>query len=238
MTSVTPGSPADQGLIGRGSPHLETARDKVRPLEAGAMATLRADQDYFADDAQPMLRPEEYTLPGIEAARLPTEQEYLAETVKQAEQGNTQAATEVLAEFIAIVDRHTEKTWLGAIPWPCARFVADKLRSVLKRDPLDAAVNLGIRSSRPAKAGVPQYKDIAVAGFYFLLVRAGVAPKAAKALISASIGASDDVIEDAAKQYPGFQYRDRFTVEILVELAAAYRGKIAEIIAARKLRLS
>jgi len=40
------------------------------------------------------------------------------------------------------------------------------------------------------------------------------------------------------RQYPGFQYRDRFTVEILVELAATYRGKIAEIIAARKLRLS
>ena len=203
------------------------------------MATLQADQDYFADDAQPMLRPEEYTLPGIEAARLPTEQEYLADTVKQAEQGNTQAATEVLAEFITIVDRHNEKTWLGAIPWPCARFVADKLRSVLKRDPVDAAVNLGIRSSRPARtAGVPHYQDIAVAGFYFLLVRAGVAPKAAKALMTASIGASDDVIEDAAKQYPGFQYRDRFTVEILVELAAAYRGRIAEIIAARKLRLS
>jgi hypothetical protein len=46
------------------------------------------------------------------------------------------------------------------------------------------------------------------------------------------------VIEEAAKEYPGFQYRDRFTVEILVELATAYREKIAEIIAVRKLRLS
>jgi len=53
-----------------------------------------------------------------------------------------------------------------------------------------------------------------------------------------SLGASEDVIEEAAKEYPGAQYRNRFTVEILVELAAAYRGKIAEIIAARKLRLS
>ena len=113
------------------------------------MATLRTDQDYFADDGQPMLRPEEYTLPGIEAPRLPTEQEYLAETVRQAEQGNTQASTEVLSEFIAILDRHNEKTWSGAIPWACARYVADKLRSVLKGDPLDAVVNLGIKSSRP-----------------------------------------------------------------------------------------
>ena len=52
------------------------------------------------------------------------------------------------------------------------------------------------------------------------------------------VGLSDELIEEAVREYPGFQYRDRFTVEILVELAAAYRGKIAEIIAAGKLRLS
>jgi hypothetical protein len=100
-------------------------------------------------------------------------------------------------------------------------------------------MNLGIKSSRAGRpTGPAKYKHIAVAGFYFLLVRAGVAAKAAKSLMNASIGASDDVIEEAVKQYPGFQYRDRFTVEILVELAAPYRGKIAEIIAAQKLRLS
>jgi hypothetical protein len=204
------------------------------------MATQRTDQELYADDGQPMLRPEEYTLPGIEAPQLPTEQEYMAETVKQAGEGNAQASTEVLSEFIATVDRHNEKTWPGgAVPWPCARFVADRLRAVLKGDPIDAAVNLGIKSSRAGRAtGSTKYKPIAVAGFYFLLVRAGVAPRAAKSLMNASIGANDDVIEEAVKQYPGFQYRDRFTVEILVELTAAYRGKIAEIMADRKLRLS
>ena len=196
-------------------------------------------QEVPADDGQPMLRPEEYTLPGIEAPKLPMEQEYVAETVKQAVDGNTDASREILSEFIATVDRHNEKTWLGAIPWPCAQFVADKLRAVLKGDPIDAAVNLGIKSRRAGRpTGSSKYKHIAVAGFYFLLVRAGVGPKAAKSLMNASIGASDDLIEEAVRQYPGFQYRDRFTVEILVELAATYRGKIAEIIAARKLRLS
>src|SRR5215471_12088910 len=186
-----------------------------------------------------MLRPEEYTLPGFEPVQLPTEQEYVAETVKQAVAGNSEASTEILSEFIATVDRHTEKTWLGAIPWPCARFVADKLRAVLKGDPTDAAVNLGIKSSRTSSpTGSAKCRHIAVAGFYFLLVRAGVAPKVAKSLMNASIGASDDVIEEAVKLYPGFQHRDRFTVEILVELAAAYRGRIAETIAAQKLRLT
>jgi hypothetical protein len=196
-------------------------------------------QELPADDRQPMLDPEEYTLPGIEAPQLPTEQDCLAETVKRAGDGHTEASTEVLSEFIATVDRHNEKTWLGAIPWPCAQFVAEKLRAVLKGDPIDAAVNLGIKSRRAGRpTGSAKYKHIAVAGFYFLLVRAGAAPNAAKSLMNASIGASDDVIEEAVKLYPGFQYRDRFTVEILVELAAVYRGRIAETIAAQKLRLT
>ena len=196
-------------------------------------------QELPADDGQPMLHPDEYTLPGIEVPQLPTEQEYLAETVKRARDGNTEASTEVLSEFIATVDRHNERTWLGAIPWPCAQFVAEKLRAVLKGDPIDAAVNLGVKSRRAGKTtGSAKYKYIAVAGFYFLLVRAGVAPKVAKSLMNASIGVSDDVIEEAVKLYPGFQHRDRFTVEILVELAAAYRGRIAETIAAQKLRLT
>ena len=203
------------------------------------MATQRTDQELSADDGQPMLRPEEYTLPGIEALQLPTEQEYIAEAVRQAREGNTEASAEVLSEFVATVDRLNEKTWPGTIPWPYLRFVADKLCTILKGDPVVAAVTLGISTGKSeGPAGSTKYKHIAVASFYFLLVRAGMAPKAAKSLLHESIGATEDVIEEAAKEYPGFQHRDRFTVEILVELAVAYRGKIAEIIAARKLRLS
>lgn len=203
------------------------------------MATQRTDQELSADDGQPMLRPEEYTLPGIEAPQLPTEQEYIAETVRQAREGNTEASAEILSEFVATVDRLNEKVWPGTIPWPYLRFAADKLCTILKGDPVVAALTLGISTGKPDKpAGSTTYKHIAVASFYFLLVRAGMAPKAAKSLVGESIGAREDVIEEAWKEYPGFQHRDRFTVEILVELAAAYRGKIAEIIAVRKLRLS
>jgi hypothetical protein len=203
------------------------------------MATQRTDQELSADDGQPMLRPEEYTLPGIEAPQLPTEQEYIAETVRQAREGNTEASAEILSEFVATVDRLSEKMWPGTIPWPYLRFAADKLRTILKGDPVVAALTLGIGTGKPDRpAGSTTHKHIAVASFYFLLVRAGMAPKAAKSLLRESIGAREDVIEEAWKEYPGFQHRDRFTVEILVELAAAYRGKIAEIIAVRKLRLS
>ena len=159
--------------------------------------------------------------------------------MRQAREVNTEASAEVLSEFVATVDRLNEKTWPGTIPWPYLRFVADKLCTILKGDPVVSTLTLGISTGKLDRpAGSTKYKHIAVASFYFLLVRAGIAPKAAKSLLHESIGAREDVIEEAAKEYPGFQHRDRFTVEILVELAAAYRGKIAEIIAVRKLRLS
>jgi hypothetical protein len=159
--------------------------------------------------------------------------------VKQARDGNLMASTKVLSEFIATVDRNNEQTWLGAVSWPCARFVADKLRAVLNGDPIEAAKNLGIKSSRAVRPTASSKNSyLAVAAFYFLLIRAGVTPKPAKSLMIERAGLSDDVIEEAVREYPGFRYPDRFTVEILVELAAAYRGKIAAIIAAEKLRLS
>ena len=186
-----------------------------------------------------MLRPEEYTLPGIEASRLPTGEEYIAETVRQAREGSTQASTEILEGFVAAVDQHNEETWLGAIPWPYVRFVADKLATVLKGDPSMAAVTLGIMNDRPGRpAGSCKHSHLAVAAFYFLLFRAGVASKVAKSMMKERLELSDDAIEEAVKEYPGFQYRDRFTVEILVELAAAYRAKLAEMLATHKLRLS
>jgi hypothetical protein len=190
-----------------------------------------------ADDDS-MLRPEEYTLPGVEALQLPTQPGSSAETVKQARAGNVVASTEVLSEFIATVDRHNEQTWSGAVSWPCARFVADKLRATLKGDPLDAAANLGIKGRAARATTGSKLSHLAVAAFYFLLIRAGVAPKVAKSLMNERAGLTDTAIEEAVREYPGFQYRDRFTVEILVELATAYRGKIAQIIAAEKLRLS
>ena len=191
------------------------------------------------EDDGPMLRPEEYTLPGIEALQLPAEPGCTAETVKQAREGNLAASTKVLSDFIATVDRNSEQTWLGAVPWTCARFVADKLRAVLNGDPIDAAANLGIKRSTAARPTTSsKNSSLGVAAFYFLLIRAGVAPKAAKSLMIERAGLSDNVIEEALREYPGFRYPDRFTVEILVELAAAYRGKIAAIIAAGKLRLS
>ena len=191
------------------------------------------------EDDGPMLRPEEYTLPGIEALQLPTEPGYMAETLKQAREGNLVASTKVLSDFIATVDRNNEQTWSGGVPWPCARFVADKLRAVLNGDPIEAAANLGIKSSRAGRPATSSKNSrLAVAAFYFLLVRAGVAPKTAKSLMIERVELSDNVIEEAVREYPGFRYPDRFTVEILVELAAAYRGKIAAIIAAGKLRLN
>lgn len=218
--------------------HWAVDRQCLLLWEVSPTRTERTDRGLFADDP-PMLRPEEYTLPGIDTAQLLTQQGYIAETARQARGGSSQASTEVLKDFIAAVDLHNEKTWPGAIPWPYVRFVADKLAMILNGDPSMAAVILGLESERPARrTGSGKYSHLAVAAFYFLLFRAGVAPKTAKSLTKERVGVTEAEVEEAVKEYPGFQYRDRFTVEILVELAAPCRGKLAETLAAERLRLS
>jgi hypothetical protein len=207
-----------------------------------------------ADDA-PMLRPEEYTMAGIDAPQLSTEREYQAGLVNEASSGSTDASRAIYWEFVWAVDRHSERTWSAPVPWHYVRFVADRLRDVLgdpktPADPNKAAVALRIEDPSPGRRqGQTKYDHKAVAALYYRVLRAGIAPKAAKPEITNKTGVSEDVIEEAARMYAAvFAHPDDVKsnspdtqaeaayIEFLEEMAAPYRGKIPEIIAALKSR--
>jgi hypothetical protein len=195
-----------------------------------------------------MLDPEEYTV-SVEFAPLPTEQVYMADTVKRAMEGDTAAVTIIYSDFVSAIDLLSEKSWSAKVPWPYVRFVADRLRAVLETDlkSADVAVALGIT---PGTAGVPEgstkYDPRAIAAFYYRLLWAGIEPKDAKFHMRESIGVSDDVIEKAARDHAGLEHPDQFKsthpdirgtyFQCLEQLAAPYQVTIAEILAALKLR--
>lgn len=195
-----------------------------------------------------MLDPEEYTV-SVEFAPLPTEQVYLAETVKRAMDGDTAAVTTLYSDFVSAVDSLSEKSWSGKVPWPYVRFVADRLRAVLETDlkPAEVAVALGITSGTASvPKGSTKYDDRAIAAIYYRLLWAGIEPKDAKSHLTKNIGVSDDVIEKAARDHAGLEHPDQFKstypdikgtyFQCLEQLAAPYQGTIAEILAALKLR--
>jgi hypothetical protein len=204
-------------------------------------------------DQGPMLRPEEYTIPSIDAPQLPTEREYQAELVMEASGGSTDASRTIYWEFVWAVDRHSERTWSAPVPWHYVRFVADRLRDVLgdaktPADPDKSAVALRIKDPSPGRReGQTKCDHKAVAALYYRVLRAGIAPKAAKAEITNKTGVTDDVIEAAARMYaavfahPGGEKSnspdneaEKAYIEFLEEMARPYSGKIPEIIAALK----
>jgi hypothetical protein len=210
----------------------------------------------LADDA-PMLRPEEYTMAGIDAPQLPTEREYQAELVGEASGGSTDAARTIYWEFVWAVDRYNERSWSGPVTWQYAQFVAARLREVLgdaktPADPDKAAVALRIKDPSPGRRqGQTKYDHKAVAALFYRVLVAGIAPKAAKLEITNQTGVSEDVIEEAARVYAAvFAHPDavksnspndeaeKAYIQFLDEMAGPYRGKIVGTIAALKSRTS
>ncbi|HYB32552.1 MAG TPA: hypothetical protein VED45_03895 [Steroidobacteraceae bacterium] len=200
-----------------------------------------------------MLRPEEYTIPGTDAPQLASEQEYQAELVRDARNGNTEASREIYWEFVGAVARYNKQSWSVAVPWAYVQYVADRLQDVLGHpknpaDPGKAAVALGIKDPSPGRPkGKTEYDHKAVAAFFYRLLWEGFEPKAVKSLMRESIGVSEDVTEKAKGDYAAaFAHPDGSKsrssdpaaayIDFLEQLAAPYKGKIAEIIAARKSR--
>ena len=199
-------------------------------------------------DDDSLLDPEEYTV-SVEYVPTPTAQIFITETVKRAMEGDTEAARNIYSEFLSAIDSSDEATWSAKVPWHYVRFVADRLRAVLEADSKssDVAVALGLSS---VKGGRPQgrtkYDHQAVAACYFRLLWAGIEPKAAKSHMKEHIGVSEDVVEAARSDYAGLEHPDQFKFnhpdmkgsyfDGLEQLAATYRAKIAEIIAAERSR--
>jgi hypothetical protein len=169
--------------------------------------------------------------------QIPTKGEYQEQNAQEARAGDIEAAREILEVFTREVGKYNEQTWSADVPWPYVRYVADALRKVLELEPDRAAVALGIKNARPGRPkGNKGYEPVALAAAYFLLVRAGNVPKAAKSLIKETLGASDDVLGDAVAMYARLADQGQFDDDLLRAMLGGYGGKIAVIFPGRDLR--
>ena len=95
--------------------------------------------------------------------------------VEQARAGNTDAAREILEDFVRSVRRHSKRSWCGPNHYVYARYLADALQRTLDGDD-DARIALGIKSSRPGRPkGSVDRDPKALAAAFWLLQRKGYA---------------------------------------------------------------
>jgi hypothetical protein len=172
-------------------------------------------------------------------------------TTAEARAGSTDAAREILEDFVGAMDSRTERMWPNIGPpihWHYARYIADALKKILAG--ADPSIALGIKIPVPGRRrGTTTHNDEALAAAFNLLLANGLRPKEAKLSLQEKTGATPRTIEKANKAH--FAYRtfgqsavsgegsagDReFALEVLKAGAQPYAAKIEAILAAKKKR--
>jgi hypothetical protein len=170
---------------------------------------------------------------------------------ERARDGDTDAAREILQDFIGAIDLPSERTWNGPGHYVYARYIADAFEQVLeacrwrdekglsrnekeRRDkefPNRVAIALGVKSSRPGRRkGTLEYDDVALAAAVQLLRRHDLEKTSAIETLELMTGADRSTIFKAVNRYDGLEEPDRFSEETLKSLARPYLKAVREIL--------
>lgn len=163
----------------------------------------------------------------------------IAAMARLAQQGNVEAARDVLSEFADRVEQarltaKPEETWGDSIPWALADYLATCFRAILKgKDGPAKALNLTARRRGRVKGRTRTLDLEALSASYFLLRRAGMTPERINAELAAEIGADRSTVYRARTSFP-FGNRKRFDDEVLKVCLKPYSKQIAAILKRRK----
>ncbi len=120
--------------------------------------------------------------------------------VDQARNGNTDAAREILEDFVRSVRRHSKRSWPGPVHRAYARYLADALADILDGSRPDAAIALGIKTSRAGRRkGAATHNSQALAAGFWLLRRYGLKTEECNSKLQSLTGADRTTIQDAKK---------------------------------------
>jgi hypothetical protein len=131
---------------------------------------------------------------------------FARDTAQRARNGDTEAAQSILKDFVEAMDARSEKMWpqLGPpIHWVYARYLADAFKLILQGKEKDAALALGIKSSKPGRrrnTGAKHNLE-ALAAAYNVLLLNGLEPKQAKLHLKEQTGSSVRTIEKANQDH-------------------------------------
>lgn len=140
-----------------------------------------------------------------------------AHTAKLAQEGNTEAARDILREFTEAVALTSEHNWPAQIPWPFVQYIGEAFRKITQEE-ADPARALGIKVSRAGRpAGSKTHDEVQLAATYWLLRRRGQRPEQANELIRSAVGADRTTVQKAADSCSALEDLDD---DLLVAIAA------------------
>lgn len=124
-----------------------------------------------------------------------------------ARDGDTDAAREILEDFVGAMADRSDRVWESIGPpvhWVYARYIADAFEKILSG--ADPALALGIKNSKPGRRkGKTTHNEDALAAAFNLLIINGLKPKQAKLALKARTGADVRTIEKANTAHFAYQ---------------------------------
>jgi len=164
---------------------------------------------------------------------------YSRETAVAARAGDTDAAREILSDFAAEIDRWSENTWRGPLPWHHVRYLADSLYKIAeeknaKPDHASKALGLIAKKSGRRRGAKRTHNTEALAAAYWFLIRRGYRPERAIAQLAKRTGADRTTIQRARVADGNGAYGDPTLVsdEELKAILKPYAAAIAAILTA------
>lgn len=137
---------------------------------------------------------------------LPTE---WAHTAKLAREGDTEAARDLLKQFVLAVALAHPDDWPRQLPMECAQYIAEAFRRIVD-DNVGAAKALGLvknKAGRPKGGGIT-HDPVKLGSAYWLLLHRGYAPEQANEAIRRATGADRRTIQRARYTCSALEHAD------------------------------
>lgn len=143
-----------------------------------------------------------------------------ADAVRLANEGDTEAARDILREFIHAVALAGDDAWPSQFPLAWVHYLAEAFRQILD-DNADPARALHLRAPKAGRpAGAKTHDEVRLGAAYWLLLRRGHKPEVAKQRILSAVGADRRTVERAADSCSAFEKPHLIDEAILVAIVS------------------
>lgn len=160
---------------------------------------------------------------------------YAEQAVRRAIDGDTQAARDILGDFVGAILARSERTWQGPIIYVYARYLSDAFQKILDGVPSDIA--LGVKTQEPGRRPEKRTHERleAIAAGWEILHRNGLTKRQATDSLEAH-GVSRRSIQRAREAHPWMDQPTLYSNDLLAVAVGPIAPTIQRILGAKRKR--